>query len=178
MILNQELMQTLFNYNEETGFLTWKKSTGPRGIIGNPVGTINYHGYYSVGLFGKKYKVHRLIWLYVYGYIPENDLDHINGFKLDNRISNLREVSNQCNIRNSKKYKNNNSNITGISFDKKLCRWTSWITINKKNYFLGRYLDYDEAVCHRFAVEQCLDWNSCNLNSSAYKYVKVNIQKY
>ena len=172
MQLTQEIVQELFNYDAETGNLYWKKPTGARSVPGSIVGTLSFHGYYVVGIFGKKYKVHRIIWLYVYGYMPENDLDHINRIKTDNRIINLREVSDQCNLRNAKQHKSNTSGITGISFDKKTISWASWITINGKSYFLGRYSDYTEAACIRLAAEQCHNWSHCEKNSDAKQYVK------
>jgi hypothetical protein len=172
MSLTQKTAQELFNYDPETGNLYWKRPTGARSVPGSIVGTLNFHGYYTVGIFGKKYKVHRIIWLYVYGYTPEHELDHINRIKTDNRISNLREVSHQCNLRNAKQHKSNTSGVTGINFDRRTSSWGSWITIDSKSRFLGRYSDYTEAVCIRLAVEQCLDWSSCEKNSSARQYIK------
>lgn len=171
MKLTQKFVQELFNYEAETGILYWKRPTGSRSVPGSPVGTLNFHGYYTVGIFGKKYKVHRIIWLYVYGYNPEHELDHINRIRTDNRIANLREVSRQCNLRNAKQHKSNTTGVTGISFDRRTSNWTSWITIDSKNRFLGRYSDYTEAVCIRLATEQCLNWSDCENNSSAKQYV-------
>lgn len=177
MILTQKLVQKLFLYNQETGELVWKIPTANRVYPGDPFGCIcKTHGYRQGTLFGKLQKAHRIIWLYIYGYLPEYEIDHINRNRNDNRLCNLREVSHQCNLRNSKIQKNNISGVTGICFHIKASKWVAHIVINNKNKYLGCYSDYNEAVCARLAAEQCLNWNSCNLNSSAYVYVKTNIQ--
>jgi hypothetical protein len=165
--LTQKDVQEFFNYDEKTGKLFWKSvhSWKNRHIINSrnankEAGSLSNNGYLIVGLKQKLYKVHRIIWLYVYGYCPENYIDHINRDKTDNRIENLREVSNQCNVRNSKLQRNNKSTIKGISWHKETCKWVVKIRLNGKNYYLGIYKDFYEAACIRLATEQCLDWNS------------------
>lgn len=171
--ISQEFIQHLFSYNKDTGILSWKIPTGTRVNKGDPATTItNKNGYCSVKIFKKRYSIHRLIWLYVYGYFPENELDHINRIKTDNRIENLREVSRQCNMRNVGKRVNNISNVVGVSFISKKFVWYANIMINKKTYSLGYHNDYYEAVCHRLAAEQCLNWHKCDSNSTAYKCIK------
>lgn len=51
----------------------------------------------------------------------------------------------------------------------------SYIAINKKLKFLGRYNEFENAVCARLSAEQCLDWQGCDSESPAYQYVKENI---
>ena len=43
----------------------------------------------------------------MYGKWPENEIDHINGIKDDNRINNLRDVTNRQNALNVGVFKNN-----------------------------------------------------------------------
>jgi len=182
--LTQEKVQKFFTYNKNTGKLYWKSahSWKNRHIINSrnankEAGVVSNNGYLIVGLKQKWYKVHRIIWLYIYGYFPENCIDHINRNKTDNRIENLREVSNQCNVRNSKIAKNNKSTIKGVSWHKETSKWVVKIRLNGKNYYLGVYRDFYDAVCIRLATEQCLNWNGCDSNSSAYQFVKKYICK-
>jgi hypothetical protein len=54
---------------------------------------------------GKQQRVHRLIWLYMTGEWPKDQIDHINNVKHDNRWKNLREADNQLNHYNLPKPK-------------------------------------------------------------------------
>ena len=115
--MDAELARKLFDYNPETGELLWRISP-PRkpSFKGQEAGCFRYQdGYLSIGVSGKVYLAHRIIWLIVYGEWPENQIDHINGCGKDNRLANLRDVSAQINSRNSKLYKNNTSRVPGVS---------------------------------------------------------------
>jgi hypothetical protein len=108
----------------------------------------------------------------MHGYFPENFIDHINGKRDDNRIKNLREVSFRCNIRNSKVRNTNTSGVTGVTFDRDLKKWRASISVGKTTHYLGASVDFPEAVAHRLAGEQCLNWGGCNANTSAAIYIK------
>ena len=49
--------------------------------------------------------------------------------------------------------------------------------ISYKTHHIGRYDDFDEAVCHRIAIEQCLGWSGCDSSSPAYRYVRGLVGK-
>lgn len=153
----------------ENGNLIWREARGSA-AKGSIAGSKATHGYLSVGINGKNHYVHRIVWLLHHGYLPENEIDHINRNKADNRIENLREVSTQCNRRNYGTCKKNTSGVKGISWHKDAKKWMPGITINKRGYNLGLYKDFNEAVLARLAAEQCLDWQGCDSSSSAYKY--------
>lgn len=61
--------------------------------IGDPVGTVKPLGYIDVKINHKIYKLHRLIWLYVYNEWPDCSIDHIDRDPSNNRIENLRLAS-------------------------------------------------------------------------------------
>lgn len=79
----------------------------------------NSLGYVQIKISGKLYHAHRLAWLYVYGYMPEKEIDHINRIRDDNRIANLREATSQLNSLNTGIYKNNTSGSKGIYYNKR-----------------------------------------------------------
>ena len=71
------------------------------------------------------------------GYLPENDVDHINRIRDDNRWCNLRHVSRVCNIRNRDKFKNNTSGVTGVSWFDSRGTWRVRIAVDRKQMGLG-----------------------------------------
>jgi len=115
---------------------------------------------------------HRLIFFYHNGYFPEGQVDHIDRNKKNNRIENLREVSRQCNLRNTGNSKANTSGVKGVS--KHYSGWKAGVTINGKNKHICYTKDFDEAVLYRFAIEQCIGWNNCDKNSPAMEYAIKN----
>lgn len=173
-MITQERVMDLFIY-EVDGRLVRKRYPGGRYVNGSDIGSVKKNGYRLAQVDKEYYLVHRLIWLFHYGYFPENHIDHINRNQLDNRIENLREVSSSCNARNTGNSRSNTSGVKGVSWDKKNQRWSASIRVNYKNIFLGRHLDFCEAACFRLAAEQSLGWAGCDSFSPAFKYVKENI---
>jgi hypothetical protein len=174
--LTQAKLKELFHYDPETGIFRWKINT-EKYQIGEIAGYIGSHGYLVIGFNKKQYLNHRLAWLYVHGYFPENDLDHTDKNPLNNKINNLREVSRSCNMRNTGNKKNNTSGIKGVSWDKRGKQWEVKIWINKKGKYLGYYKNFDDAVCARLAGEQCLNWEGCDTCSPAYQYVQKMLKR-
>jgi len=160
-------VRKLFDY--KNGKLI-RKITRGHAMAGDIVGSVTLDGYLTVRIGKKLYMVHRIIWMWHYGYFPENNLDHINRKKQDNRIKNLREASKQCNARNCKNLKTNTSGVKGVSWRKRNNKWAAQIVVNNKIHYIGLFVDFDEAVFARLGVEQCLNWEGCDSNSPAYKY--------
>ena len=172
--LTQELLREMFDYDPLTGSLTRKIGrSGKGGAKGTVVNGLNDKGYIYVKVGRRSYPAHRIIWIWYHGYNPENPLDHISRDRLDNSIANLREVSYQCNARNRAVRKDSTTGITGISWSGRQNQWH--VTICKdvgEGKFICYVDDFTEAVAHRLAAEDCLGWNSCDNNSSAYQYMQ------
>ena len=175
--LTHERLHEILNYDLETGIFIRKVSNSNRIKVGSVAGSIDKDGYLIITIDWKRYKAHRLAWLYIYGYFPEHDIDHINRNPSDNRIKNLREVSRSCNMRNTGNHRDNTSGVKGVRFSEKRKKWMSQIQVNRKCRFLGYYIDFNDAVCARLAGEQCLDWNGCDSSSPAFKYVEKMIMR-
>ena len=172
-MLTQEEVQRHMGY--EDGKLFWRISPNNRAPVGAEVGTLRSDGYRQVKFRGTRYLTHRLIVLYHHGYLPENQIDHINRVRDDNRIENLREVTRSCNMRNSGLQTNNTSGIKGVCWDKRRKKWYARIKVKSKKRNLGYHTTKLEAACHRLAAEQCLNWSTCDSESSTYKYVQENL---
>lgn len=168
-------MKSILDYDPISGLFTWKVSPTASVNIGDIAGSINGKGYIVIRINNNGYLAHRLAWFYVHGYFPEYEVDHNNRIKHDNRLENLKEATRSCNQRNIGLASNNKSGVKGVSFDKRAHQWRSDIVVNTKLHYLGRYNDFNDAVCARLAAEQCLDWPGCDSNSPAFQYVKKNI---
>lgn len=144
-MMNQQILKELLNYNPDIGIFTWAND---RKCVkaGTKAGTITNQGYVRIKILDKVYMAHRLAWLYVYGKLPNDMIDHINHDKADNRIENLREATNQQNQFNKPKSKYSKSNYKGISFHKKSNKWLAQININKVNTYLGIFDTEEEAA--------------------------------
>lgn len=142
-MITQDILKEYLEYND--GNLLWKKV--PKRTSSTKVNSIAgcFDGrYIQIRFFGKKYRVHRLIFLYHNGYLPEN-IDHIDGNPLNNKIENLRAATKSQNNCNRKISQNNTSGIKGISWNKERMKWEVYIDKDHKRYRLGRYVSIDEA---------------------------------
>lgn len=74
---------------------------GHTGVLykGVPTGSVCSSGYYTFRAKGKTYRNHRYVWELHHG-PTDLHIDHINGNKLDNRIENLRAVTQKANNQN------------------------------------------------------------------------------
>jgi hypothetical protein len=81
-----------------------------------------------------------------YGRWPENQLDHINMERSDNRIENLREATHGENMWNSRAQRNNSHGSKGGAWDAQKKRWFARIMIRGKRIRLGRFRTREEAA--------------------------------
>jgi hypothetical protein len=168
--ITRELLHDRFTYKD--GKLLWKTPISNKGVIGEEAGCVATIGYRLIGINGKRIWAHRLVWLYHYGFMPENGIDHIDQNPLNNRIENLREVSKQCNMVNSPTSRANKSGVKGVSWYKRDGSWAVQMSVNGKADYIGRYKDFTEAVAVRLACEQCVGWDECDKTSSAFIYMR------
>lgn len=142
--ITQEELKRIVKYNDYDGLFVW---ASPRRhiTVGDVCGSVGNEGYISITINKKTYRAHRLAWLYVYGYLPENQIDHINGDKSDNRISNLREATNSENRQNTTAKTSSASGLRGVSFKKAVNKWRAYISIDKKQFHLGYFDDKNKA---------------------------------
>lgn len=133
---SKEDLDKRFDYCEETGNLYWKHTNIPI--------TTKKSGYLCKSVLCKRYFVHRIIWKMMYNEDPLI-IDHINGIKTDNRLSNLRSCTKAQNCQNSKKPINNTSGYKGVCWSKSKNKWKAYIRVNKCLKHLGFFNDPKEA---------------------------------
>ncbi len=171
-MLTQKKLKKYLHYSRLTGFFTWIKKPCSKVRVGDRAGTINGAGYVQITLKGKIHLAHRLSFLYCKGYLPEAQVDHKDRIRHNNRWRNLREASPQCQSRNAKVHRTNTSGVQGVYFSDRDQKWYTVMKVDNKNNFLGTFTDFDEAVYHRFAAEQCVHWATCSLPTSAEKHLR------
>lgn len=157
-MLTQEKLKSILKYDKDTGVFTWLI----RPTISVPVGSIAGYldksvGYIKIGFNRKNYLAHRLAWLYCYGEWPENQIDHINHNRIDNRICNLRDVDDFGNRTNTSIYSKNKSGVHGVTW--RANRWESKISFKGVTYYLGRFVDIGDAIEARKNAESNLDFH-------------------
>lgn len=152
MSITQEYLKSILHYDPDTGILTRLTDT-TRGKAGDIAGDQMPNGYWRVYISPSRWYVHRLAFIYMTGSEPPEDVDHINGDTSDNRWDNLRCVSRQENLVNSKRSKANTSGVTGVSWFRETDQWRAQIYCKGRRYSLGLFTDWFDAVCARKAAE-------------------------
>jgi hypothetical protein len=143
--MSPEDVRQIFNYDPDTGHLYWRERKQGRKF--GSIGTPDSDGYLVIWMNNRKkrFPVHRIIWAFSTGKWPNDQIDHINGVKNDNRLSNLREANTAQNMRNVGKQSHNTSGFKGVSWHKLRSKWRSDIKVNQKQIFLGLFNSPEEA---------------------------------
>lgn len=148
MVLTAERAREVLSYNQNTGKLSWRKSTGKKAKVGKEAGCITHlqaNRHIDVRVDGKAYRAHRVIWLIVCGEWPTDDVDHANGDATDNRLCNLRAASRTQNMANKRMHKNNRSGVKGVFWDTQRKKWRAQVRKDRKNHYAGHFTDKYEA---------------------------------
>lgn len=142
-MLTQSWLKEFLEYKEDTGEFFWKKKPAKRIGVGSKAGTL-YRGRYVIGLLGKTYRMHRVIWLYVHGEWPKCQIDHINGDPMDNSLANLRDASPTTNKQNTRKpMANNKLGVLGVCKEKG--RFRPYLKVNNKKINFPSFETQEEA---------------------------------
>lgn len=158
-----DYLKQCFTYKD--GELVWNKrpathfsSQGRANIwnakyAGKVAGATHKTGYVHIKVDGKVMKAHRIVWALHNDAMPDKTIDHINGVKADNRIENLRHVTQKENCQNMKA--RNGSIISGVylrnqrGFD----YWYASISVDSVKKHLIATADLFEAICARKSAE-------------------------
>ena len=168
--LSQQRAKDLFDYHQD-GYLIRKVSGGGRSNkAGDKVG--NYCSknlgqrnarYVTTKINGQHWCVHKLIFLWHHGYVPEQ-LDHINRNTLDNRIENLRPATASQNASNRKLFSNSTSKAKGVSWVSYRNKWFVYVDINKKRKNIGYFDDFE--IAELVAIEAREKYHGAYANHS------------
>lgn len=145
-MITQQRLKELVKYVPETGeFFRGDKK----------IGYDNGRGYLKASIDNKEYYLHRLAWLYSYGEFPEL-VDHKDQNKSNNKLDNLRSVTNSQNLHNRGVPVNNKSGHKGVHYVENRGKYLSSITVNNKQQYLGIFKTIEEAIQCRKQAEEAL----------------------
>jgi hypothetical protein len=144
-MITQEKLKEMFDYKD--GHLYWKAKKR-KVTVGNIAGSLNRKygnktDYWSICVNKTRYKAHRLIWIYHFGYEPPM-IDHIDGDGLNNRIENLRLTTPSQNCFNRKCRAL--SGVKGVYFTNKTKKWRAEFVAYGKKIYLGTFADKQDAI--------------------------------
>ena len=143
--LTERRVKELLDYNPNTGIFTWRVSRGPA-RAGDIAGGPNNKGYHRVKIDGLLHCAQRLAWLYIYGAWPEDQVDHINCVRDDNRIENLRAADNAENQGNRRKARSDSSTgVIGATWHPRSKKFQAMIRAGGKQKYLGLFNTAEEA---------------------------------
>ncbi len=161
------------HYDETSStFLRWRVSIG-KAKIGKEAGKFQYRKDGSksairVGLFGKLYQAHRVIYEMLNGEIPYGMvIDHLDGNPFNNKTSNLKVKSKENNARNLKLNITNTSGFAGVS-------------LRYSNKF--RNLNYQSSYVDEHGIRRCKNFSHLKYGESealrlACEWRDLNIQR-
>lgn len=132
----RELFAEFLRYEPKSGKLFWRKKPARKTNVGSETGRFLHHsGYLCIGFKGRKYWSHRVAWLLHYGAWPKDQIDHIDGNKINNRIENLRDVSQRENHSNYASHRD--GRLVGTTFHKLAKKWQAQIHYKGQRKYLG-----------------------------------------
>lgn len=142
-MITQERLKQLLAYNPESGvFVHLTNTTHKR--IGDVAGYKHSRGYRYIRCDGIEYFEHRLAFLYMEGYFPE-EVDHKDRVRDNNKWDNLREADRHINCTNQGLRKDNQTGVKGLSQAKDSGKWVYRKQINKQQ-FRWSFKTRDEAI--------------------------------
>lgn len=142
--LTAQRLREVLDYDPATGVFTWTawRNYG-KAQAGVVAGSTMPVGYVQIRVDYRRYYAHRLAWFYVHGGWPEV-IDHINGNRADNRIANLRSVSQQVNMQNIRVTRNK-LGFPGVTLHHQSGLYNAAIKVNKVKKSLGYYQTPEQA---------------------------------
>ncbi|MDN7411671.1 HNH endonuclease [Burkholderia vietnamiensis] len=143
-VLTQERLKKILSYDPRTGVFNYRIARS-NVKAGDVAGSPNEDGYILISIDEKKYRAHRLAWLYMTGAWPERDIDHRNLIPGDNHWENLREATDQQNLQNQSIPRHNTSGLKGASWRADKQKWRSCICSNGQWQHLGYFDTKEEA---------------------------------
>lgn len=142
-----EELRNKLRYDPQTGYIHSVKTN--RRVFTNK----HHSGYLKGAIDGRTFTAHRVAMALHLGYWPEGEIDHINGNKSDNFLTNLRIVDRSQNQRNCRRRKDNTSGHVGV-FERPQGTWQAYISHGGQKLYLGTFQSKKEAIAARLSAQK------------------------
>jgi HNH endonuclease len=148
--LTADRLRELLHYDPATGIFTWRIANGGLSSPGKVAGCATAR-YPCVQIDGKQYSLHRIAWLHSYGEWPQHHIDHINRDKRDNRLCNLRDVTQSVNQQNRRTHARSGHQNVYIKYRPKrsggyYTYYEVAINVRGKTVFCNSFCSLDKAI--------------------------------
>ena len=145
-IISSARLRELLHYDPETGSISWAQPQSNRVQRGAAAGTKTKLGYLRIGISGRDYLAHRVAWALHHGAWPAGVIDHIDGDTMNNRLSNLRDVSAAVNMQNRRTpTRGTASGALGATWHQASRSWHARIKTGGKTTSLGYHATPEQA---------------------------------
>lgn len=139
-MLDPAMIREVFDYDPETGALTWRTLRPTRRRASSLAGSIHPqssgHVYILVGYQGRSYRAHRIAYAWMTGQWPPALIDHIDGDGTNNRWANLRPATHAQNNANKSKNRSK-AGLKGVSWYAARKCFRAQIVVGGRYIFLG-----------------------------------------
>lgn len=152
-MITKEVLQQLFEYKD--GEIYWKESPAQGVKKGQKTGTPTKRGDF-VGVLGKRFYKHKLIFTMFYGYYP-GTIVFKDGNRSNCRIENLKEVTRARALTKSRIRKDNVSGYKGVSWSNSRKKWVGVIVRDKQRKHLGYF--EDKEIANEFYQKEAANYN-------------------
>ncbi|ABN47338.2 putative NHN endonuclease [Salmonella phage SETP3] len=155
-------IKDFLSYDPDTGIFKWVKHRCQTAKPGDVVTYKDRKGYILLGWNRVYYRAHRLAWWWVYGVMPTEQIDHINGIRDDNRICNLRLADEFQQNHNRKTPVTNTSGVKGVNWSKHHSAWCARVTFKGTRYQIGYFQNINDAEVSLREFREKLHGEFCN----------------
>lgn len=142
--MDQKRLREYLEYRPETGEFIYRGSFF-KSKNGKAVRAGIRDGYKIIRIDGRTYNASRLAWLYMTGKFPEEQVDHIDRDRSNDRWCNLREASRSENKANCAKRSDSTSPYKGVSWMPRQRKWQATVTKDGRRNYLGYFKTAHEA---------------------------------
>lgn len=154
--MNKAFLETILRYERETGALYWLASHQRPDRIGERAGWFDTSvGYWKIALGPNTYLAAKVIWCLAYDEWLENNPDHKDLDRGNDRLDNLRKTTKSLNAANSSLNSRNTVGLKGVSYCSATGRYRASIQVDRKSINLGRYDTAEEA--HEAYIAAAID---------------------